>query len=187
LSEAGVKALTKELKVLVFDRDLKGRTFGSFPVTEDGSKIRIKSGGKGHFMPTFDNDSFIEFPRKFLRWNRGWERVYFVRNGAKACVRFRPTPNALNIESIADLQEVIEAAENGNPEAQYQLAEVMGVLQTAGDDDYLKPDPKLVEEFARNQILRGIGADERKETPWWVYIMLFVLIGVALKVFGVIA
>ena len=75
----------------VYDKDLKARTYRSFPVTDDGAKIQVRRGGKANFNPSFDNDSFIEFPKRslFRPWKIVWNRVYFAPNGAKACVNFQ--------------------------------------------------------------------------------------------------
>ena len=83
--------MTKKVKLAIFDKDLKARSYKMYPVTDDGLKIRVKSGGKGNFKPTFDNDSFIDFPYRslFSPWKISWKRVYFVSNGAKACVNFK--------------------------------------------------------------------------------------------------
>lgn len=47
------------------------------------------------------------------------------------------------------------------------------------------PDPEEVMDAAKAEILKGLGKD-KQDTPLIFYILLFVLIGVALKVFGVI-
>ena len=75
----------------IFDKDLKARTYKNFSVTEDGQKIQVKSGGKANFNPQFDNESFIELPKRaFLRpWKTNWNRVYFASNGADKCVNFK--------------------------------------------------------------------------------------------------
>jgi hypothetical protein len=86
-----VKQTTKKVKLAVYDKDLKARIYRKFQVTDDGSKIQVKRGGKANFNPGFDNDSFIEFPkRRFIPpWAIKWDRVYFVPNLAKKCVNFR--------------------------------------------------------------------------------------------------
>ena len=70
---------------------MKARTYRNFPVTDDGAKIQVKRGGKANFNPSFDNDSFIELPKRalFRPWKVNWHRVYFAPNGAKACVNFQ--------------------------------------------------------------------------------------------------
>jgi len=75
----------------VYDKDLKARIYKKFPVTDDGSKIQVKRGGKANFNPAIDNDSFIEFPKRSLLrpWAISWQRVYFAPNGAKKCVNFQ--------------------------------------------------------------------------------------------------
>lgn len=95
--------MTKKVELAIFDKDLKVRTLGKFPVSQDGTKISVKRGGKGNFNPTFDNESFIEFPKRF----GGWKRIYLVRKGAKACVNFQT-------EEVKgpDPALVIEAAES---------------------------------------------------------------------------
>jgi len=137
--------MTKKVKLAIFDKDLKARTYESFPLSKDGSRISVRRGGKRNFNPTFDQESYIEFPERSLipPFRTKWNRVYFVRNGAKACVNFK-TP------------------------------------QVSG------PDPELVMEAAEAEILKGIGKD-KQDTPIIMYLILLVIIGVALKVFGVIA
>ncbi len=95
--------MTKKVEIAVFDKDLKVRTLGKFPVSQDGTKISVKKGGKGNFAPTFDNESFIEFPKRF----GGWKRIYLVRKGAKSCVNFQTE----DVEG-PDPELVIEAAES---------------------------------------------------------------------------
>ncbi len=95
--------MTKKVKVAIFDRDLKVRTLQRYPLSKDGSKIKIRTGGKGHFKPAFDNESYLEFPR-FLG---GHEKVYLVRRGAKACVNFKDDPATVY---GPDPEEVMTAA-----------------------------------------------------------------------------
>ena len=95
--------MTKKVELGIFDKDLKVRTIGKFPVSQDGTKISVKRGGKGNFNPSFDNESFIEFPKRF----GGWRRIYLVRKGAKACVNFQTE----EVEG-PDPELVIEAAES---------------------------------------------------------------------------
>ena len=89
--------MTKKVKLAIIDSDLKARTMGHYPVSDDGTQIRVISGGEGHFMPKFDNDSFIEIPKKFLRIQTGWERIYIVKKNASACINFKtedvPSPD----------------------------------------------------------------------------------------------
>ena len=96
-----VEAMGKKVKLAIIDVDLKARTIGHYPVSEDGTKIRVLSGGEAHFMPKFDNDSFIEFPKKFLGRQVGWERIHIVKKGAKECVNFKTgDPSSLDIEQV---------------------------------------------------------------------------------------
>lgn len=101
--------MTKKVNLAIFDRDLKAREFGKYPVTDDGTKIQVRKGGKRNFNPTFDNDSYIEFPYRSMLsfWKISWKRIYFAPNGAKACVNFR-TLEVLD----PDPSLVMEAAES---------------------------------------------------------------------------
>lgn len=78
----------KQVELAIFDNDLKARTVKKYDVSDDGTKIRVKSGGEGHFMPSFDNDSFIEFPKPWWQGG-GWKRVYFVAKNGTKCVNFQ--------------------------------------------------------------------------------------------------
>ena len=136
--------MTKKVKLAIFDKDLKARTFADFPLSKDGSRISVRRGGKRNFNPTFDQESYIELPYRSIipPFPVKWNRIYFVRNGAKACVNFKT-------ETI------------------------------------LEPDPELVMQAAEAEILKGIGKD-KQDTPMIQYIMILLLIGILLKVFGVI-
>jgi hypothetical protein len=82
---------TKKVRLAIYDKDLKARTYKKFDLTNDGAKIRVKTGGKGNFNPEIDNDSFVELPKRaFLRpWITNWQRIYFVPNWGKKCVNFQ--------------------------------------------------------------------------------------------------
>ena len=133
--------MTKKVKLAVFDKDLKIRRFDKFPISKSGDKIVVKKGGKSNFKPSFDNESYLEFPQPWYLGG-GWKRIYFVRNSAKECVNFK--------------------------------------TETIGG-----PDPDLVIEAAESAILQNIGKD-KEEIPFIIYIILLAVIGIALKVFGVI-
>ena len=79
--------MPRKLKTAIFDIDGKA-TLGSYPVSDSGDRIKVVKGGEGHFMPKFNNTSFIELPRKLGPIPLGSERIYFVRKGAKQCVNF---------------------------------------------------------------------------------------------------
>jgi len=82
--------MSKKVKLAIVDNDGKARTVKKYPISEDGTKIRVVSGGEGHFMPSFDNDSFVEFPKKlFGIIPSGWDRVYMVKKRGKACINFQ--------------------------------------------------------------------------------------------------
>jgi len=100
--------MTRKVTAAVFDNDLRC-TIKQYDVSEDGTKIRIKSGGEGHFMPTFDNDSFLEFPYRhpLSFWKVSYRRFYIVFNKAKACVNFRT--NEIYGQDLEQLKSSIAA------------------------------------------------------------------------------
>jgi hypothetical protein len=97
--------MTKKVKLAIIDADLKARKVGLYEVA-DGSKIRVKSGGEGHFMPTFDNDSFVELPRPWWKGG-GWDKVYMAKKGASACIKFKHDPPII---PAPDPKQVMDAA-----------------------------------------------------------------------------
>ena len=97
--------MTKKVKLAIIDSDMKARTMGDYPISDDGTQIRVVSGGEGHFMPKFDNDSFIELPKKILRFQTGWTRLYIVKQKAKACINFKTED--VPIPDIEQLKESV--------------------------------------------------------------------------------
>lgn len=96
--------MTRKVILAIFDNDLKA-TVKKYEISTDGTKIRVKSkGGEGQWMPTFDRDSFIEFPFRspFSFWKISYRRIYFVKKRGKKCVNFKtgevqgPSPEDLN-------------------------------------------------------------------------------------------
>jgi len=137
--------MSKKVKLAIIDNDGKARTVKEYPISEDGTKIRVVSGGEGHFMPAFDNDSFVEFPKKFLGIiNLGWDRVYMVKKRAKSCINFK-------------------------------TEKVSG------------PDPEQLKEAVGSTMLNQLGHEKPPFPSWMIYFILLLSIGIALKVFGVIA
>lgn len=136
--------MTDKVKLAIIDKDLRARVFKNFPLTEDGSKIKIVESGKGYFKPAIDTDSYIELPSRSILppWKRKWNRIYFVNKGAPKCINFRT-------EKVLD------------------------------------PDPAEVLKAAGTTMLMNLGKEE-KQLDTLFYIILFVVIGIALKVFGVI-
>jgi len=100
--------MTKKVKLAIFDKDLKARTYANFDLSKDGSRIKVRKGGKRNFNPSFDMDSYIELPYRSIvpPFPIKWNRVYFVRNGAKACVNFKT-----GVVDGPDPETVMEAAE----------------------------------------------------------------------------
>ena len=135
--------MTKKVKLAIFDKDLKARTVKEYPVSDNGEQIKVVSGGEGHFMPKFDNDSFIELPRPWY-CGGGWEKIYFARKLAKKCVNFKT-------------------------------------------EEVFVPDPEQLKKSIGVTLLDQLGEQKQPFPAWTVYLILVTVIGIALKVFGVIA
>ena len=101
--------MSKKVKVAVFDKDQKIRKLQDCEISKDGSKIRVSKGGKGHFYPSFDRSSFLEWPYRAITsfWKTSYERIYVVRNHASKCVNFE----TMEVPDV-DLEEIEKAAEN---------------------------------------------------------------------------
>ena len=136
--------MTKKVKLAIIDKDLKARTFKSFPLTEDGTKIKVTESGKGYFMPEIDTDSYLELPSRslFPPWRIKWNRIYFAIKSTKKCINFKT-------------------------------------------GDVPDPDPTLVLKAAGTTMLMNLGK-EKQETELIIYLILAAVIGIALKIFGVI-
>lgn len=129
----------------IYDNDLKCRTVKKYEISDSGTQIKVQSGGDGHFMPKFDNDSFLELPsvKKFIFFGpRTWKRYYFVKKKGEKCVNF-------------------------------QTGEAFGM------------SPEEAKKAVGSTLLREIGKT-KQEIPFIMYLILMVLVGIALKVFGVI-
>lgn len=136
----------EKVLLAIFDNDLKCRTVKKYEISDSGTQIKVKSGGDGHFMPTFDNDSFLELPtRKKYIFVGGqiWKRFYFVKKKGEKCVNFR-------------------------------TGESFG------------PNPEDAKKAVGSTLLSEIGKT-KQEIPFTTYLLLMIVIGIALKVFGVIA
>lgn len=94
---------TKKVKVVIFGRHLQVEV-GKYELSSKESKIKIRTGGKRNFNPSFNETSHLVYPKLFGRS----ERVYFVRNGAEACIDFKSKHPEIK---GPDQQQVVEAAE----------------------------------------------------------------------------
>jgi len=82
----------EKVLLAIYDNDLKCRTVKKYEVSDSGTQIKVKSGGDGHFMPMFDNESFLELPirKKYIFFGgQIWKRFYFVKKKGEKCVNFR--------------------------------------------------------------------------------------------------
>ena len=135
--------MARKVNVAIFDNDLRVE-IKKCEISELGNKIKIASGGTGNWKPSFDNDSFLEFPYRALSsfWKISWKRIYFVKKKGKKCVNFN-------------------------------TGEVTG------------PD---LEELKRAIGATGLDklGNQKQVIHFIFYIILLVIIGIALKVFGAI-
>lgn len=131
--------LSKQVELAIFDNDLKARTVKKYDLSEDGTKIRVKSGGEAHWMPTFDNDSFLELPKRkkyFLFGSMTWRRLYFVKRNAAKCVDFKtetvsgPDPEQLK-EAVGGLM-LKDLGKGGQETPLWVYIIVLGILAIAG-------------------------------------------------------
>lgn len=97
--------MTRKVELAIFDSDLRVK-LGKYEISKDGSKIVVKSGGAGNWTPSFDNESFIEFPKPWYRGG-GWKRVYFVKKKGAECVNF--STGKVTGPSEEELKEAIGA------------------------------------------------------------------------------
>ena len=101
--------MSSKVRLSIFDRDNKVRTSGLFELTEDGSKIRVKSGGTANWNPELDNDSCLYFRRRkwYAPWIKEWIPEYYVRKNATKCVNFKTEsvdgPDLELVEDVCDL------------------------------------------------------------------------------------
>lgn len=94
--------MARKVKVALFNKDLRAE-LKNFPLSADGTKIEIAQGGKAHFKPKINNESFIEFPYRhpLSFWKVSYQRIYFAMKWSKKCVNFHtgevfgPDPDAV--------------------------------------------------------------------------------------------
>lgn len=179
--------MSKKIKTLVLDRDLSSKKPEKFPVSKDGSRIVIKSSGKARYAPLFDNDCVIEVPKRLGRP----EKWLIVKNHAKSCVKFRarPTELANKIQTAENLQEVLEGAKADPPslEAKHLVEEVLAAIEASGKDDYLTPDPEVIEDAASSDMIKNFGRQDNPPMSIFDWLQIGMLAIILLKVLGVIA
>jgi len=101
--------MVRKVTLAIFDNDLKSEV-AKYPLSKDGTKIKVKSGGEANWFPSFDNDSFIEFPKKKWQfWKPQWTRIYFVKKKGAACVNFKSDPPTITGPSEEQLKQAIGA------------------------------------------------------------------------------
>lgn len=102
--------MARKVTLAIFDNDLRVK-LNKYELSENGTKIKVKSGGDAHWMPSFDNDSFIEFPYRslFSPWKTSWRRVYFVKKRGSKCVNFKAEPTTVSGPDPEQMKEAIGA------------------------------------------------------------------------------
>jgi len=100
--------MARKVTLAIFDNDLRIKQ-GKYELSKDGTKIIVKSGGEAHWAPSFDNDSFLEFPYRALTspWKLSYRRIYFVKKKGSECVNF--TTGKVTGPSEEQLKEAIGA------------------------------------------------------------------------------
>jgi hypothetical protein len=85
-----VVEMARKVKLAIFDNDLVA-TVKDYEVSKDGTKINVVSGGEGHFMPSFDNESYLDLPYRSILslWKISHYRLHFVKKKGKKCVNFK--------------------------------------------------------------------------------------------------
>lgn len=127
--------MTRKVETAIFDNDLRCHV-GKYVISEDGTQIRIKSGGESHFMPTFNNDTFLELPKrkKYLLFGEQlYRRLYIVKKKASACVDFRGEPVKIPLPDREQLKQSLAATslnKIGKPEQNFPSWIIWVILAT---------------------------------------------------------
>ena len=102
--------MARKVKLAIFDNDLRIEQ-KEYEVSKDGTKISVVSGGEAHWMPSFDNHSFLEFPYRAISspWKISWRRVYFVKKKGSKCVNFQTDPITVSGPDPEQLKEAVGA------------------------------------------------------------------------------
>lgn len=80
--------MKNKVTVAIYDADLRVK-LGKYPISENGKQIVVQSGGAAHHMPKMGPTNFLDFPKTFLGWNTGYERIYIVEKMGDKCVDFK--------------------------------------------------------------------------------------------------
>lgn len=178
--------MEKKIKTLVLDRDLSSRKVEKYPISKDGSRIVIKSSGKARYAPLFDNDCVLEVPKRF----GGTEKMLIVKNHAKSCVKFRKRPTELSnkIQTPENLQEILDGARADPPniEATYLLNKVLATIEASGDDDYLTPDPEIVDDAASSNMIKNFGKQDKPDMTFRDWLVIGMLAFLVLNAMGIL-
>lgn len=79
--------MKRKVTLAIFDNDLR-LNIGKYELSKDGTRIIAKSGGTANWKPSFNNESFLEFPKPWYMGG-GWKRIYFVKKKGAECVNFK--------------------------------------------------------------------------------------------------
>ncbi len=94
--------MARKVKIAIFDNDLQV-TVKKCPISNDGTQIRVKSGGEGHFMPRFSPNNALEFKRPWY-FGGGTQKLYFAKKLAEGCVDFTTDPPTIPLPNREQLK-----------------------------------------------------------------------------------
>jgi hypothetical protein len=98
----------RKVSLAVFDNDQRV-VIRKYPISDDGTKIRVVSGGENHWMPSFDITSPLEFPyRAFTSlWRISYRRIYFAKKKGKKCINFNAEQPEIPMPDPEQLKDAV--------------------------------------------------------------------------------
>ena len=151
--------MTTKVKTAIFGKDLR-ITLKDYPLSKNGNKIDIVSGGEGYFMPEIGPTNFLDWPkRKRFLFFGPWvyQRIFFSVKKGERCLDFA--------KQIA-----------------YYDEETKNAVVLYG------PDEEAVKEAVANLLATRIGKDTETKTPWYIWAILVIslsCLGLLVQVAGV--
>lgn len=93
----------RKVRLLVFDNDLRG-TLKKYPVSESGTRIKVKSGGTEHFMPEFGFKNRLEIKKPWYQGG-GYLQIYLAKKKAEACIDFTTEQPEIPLPNLEELKD----------------------------------------------------------------------------------
>jgi hypothetical protein len=84
--------MVEKVRTAFYGKDLRVE-IKKYPLNDAGNKIKIVSGGEGHFMPDIGPNSFLDMPtrKKYLLFGPWvYTRTFFALKRAEKCIDFFP-------------------------------------------------------------------------------------------------